>query len=215
MNSEPRTELADYVRALTEPIQHAENYVLRAPYPGGGPTAEVRVHRTLHASLLDQLATAVEPSSATQAGARGYESSPAARLDAIDMLRKIDRAASGWLVVLHVTVRTTTADNLRALVGAVPDDQATAAAKAAKRWVTWARIVTGWDVPAWRPNAPCPACDVRGSLRVRVDPMSAMCIEEGCETTWNEDDGGIAILAEYIRWINGEGADTGELQKVT
>lgn len=207
--TDPRTDLADAVSALVDPIRHAETYVLRAPYPGGPGAAEVRVHRTVHASLLDQLATAVEPSSATQAGARGYESSPSARLDAVDMLRRIAIDAGVWLIDLGLPPRGDTAGNLRALVGsAMTDEQLRNIARDAARWVTWARIVTGWDVPAYRPNVVCPACAVRGGLRLRVDPVSAACV--GCGATWGSD-AEIAVLAECI---NGERADTGELERI-
>lgn len=208
--TDARTELADAVSALVDPIRHAETYVLRAPYPGGPGGAEVRVHRTVHAPLLDQLARAIEPSSSAKAGSRGYESSPSARLDAIDMLRRIAIGAGVWLIDLGLPPPGDTAGNLRALVGADLDVSTLAAlARDATRWVTWARIVTGWDVPALRPNVVCPACSVRGGLRLRVDPVSAACVSANCGATWTTD-AEVAMLAECLR----DGADTGELERI-
>lgn len=219
-----RTQLAAHVHELVDPIEHAETHVLdpdgtegpmrvlrlRAPYPGGGPTKEIRVHRTRHPSLLDQLALAVEPST-TVGVARGYESSPSARLHAIDTLREIATDAARWLIDLGIPVRPAPADNLRALVGApMDDDELDAVVRDAQRWVTWARVVTGWDVPARRLREPCPACGLRGGIRVRVDPVSAAC---ECGATWRAEDGGIDVLARHIRWVNGE-HDTGELERI-
>ena len=215
MTSDPRTDLADAVSALVDPIRHAETYELRAPYPGGGPKQEIRVWRTTHPSLLDQLAAAIEPSGNGDGTARGYESAPSARLDAIDQLRRIAITAGMWLIDLHLTPRGNTADNLRALVGADTEgDQLHDLARDAQRWVIGARIVTGWDMPARRVAAPCMTCGGTGTLRARPEPLAAMCTH--CGQTWTAADGTIYALGEWVK-RSGRAADvtsTGELERI-
>jgi len=194
-----RTELADTIRALVDPYEHAETLHLRSPTPGG-PTTEIRIHRTHFPSLLNQLATAIEP--ARGAGtARGYESSPTARLDAIDRLTAIDHTSRQWCQDLHTPARNTTDANLRALVGATTtEDELDDLTRAARRWLTWARICTGWDTPPRRLREPCPACNHKGGLRVRIDDLNATCLE--CGNIWDRDT--IGLLGDYIRWHNNE-----------
>jgi hypothetical protein len=74
--------------------------------------------------------------------------------------------------------------------------------KTVRLWLTWARTLTGWDSPAFRPNVKCPACGMRGSLRVRLDRGTACCVEPNCYATWDQDT--IGILAQIIRTANGE-----------
>jgi hypothetical protein len=69
-----------------------------------------------------------------------------------------------------------------------------------KRWWTQARIVSGWDSPAWRPDNTCPVCDVRRSLRVNLSLQTALCVE--CREVW--DSTTIGLLAEHIRAENME-----------
>lgn len=214
MISDPRTDLADAVSALVDPIRHAETYELRAPYPGGGPRQEIRVWRTTHPSLLDQLAAAIEPSGNGDGTVRGYESSPSARIDAIDQLRRITIGAGMWLVDLGLTPRRNTADNLRALVGADIDHVVRNLARDAKHWVTGARIVTGWDSPARRVAAPCMTCGAADTLRARPEPLAAMCT--GCGQTWTAADGTIYALGEWVK-RSGQATDatsTGELERI-
>lgn len=70
-----------------------------------------------------------------------------------------------------------------------------------RRWWQQARIITGWDIPAFRPRATCPICDVQGSLRVKPD--GALCVE--CRSLWDASQ--IGLLAEHIR---SENDDEGE-----
>lgn len=69
-----------------------------------------------------------------------------------------------------------------------------------RRWWNQARIITGWDIPAFKPRATCPICDVTGSLRVKVD--GALCVE--CRSLW--DGSQIGLLAEHIRSEAGDDA---------
>lgn len=69
-------------------------------------------------------------------------------------------------------------------------------------WWTWARVVTGWDTPAFQPNNTCPLCGTRGTLRVRLEQQRATCINDACRETWDETN--IGLLADHIRSENGE-----------
>lgn len=215
--TDPRTDLADHVRALTEPIQHAESFTLRSAYPDGRAAQEFRVWRTIHPSLLDQLAAAVEPSGNGDGTVRGYESSPTARLDAIDQLRRIALGTGLWLIDLRLTPRGNTADDLRLLVGAtIDDDGLRNLARDAARWVTGARIVTGWEAPARTIAAPCMTCGAIGRLRARPEPLAALCT--ACGQTWTGADGTIYVLGEWVkrsrRPMAADVADTGELERI-
>jgi hypothetical protein len=75
-----------------------------------------------------------------------------------------------------------------------------------RRWWTQARIVTGWDSPAWRPDNTCPLCGVRGGLRVKLADQSGFCTE--CGETWTPET--IALLADHIRSENAEDRAEGE-----
>lgn len=198
--TDPRTDLADAVSALVDPIRHAETYELRAPYPGGGPKQEIRVWRTTHPSLLDQLAQAAQPSTsqAEAGGNRIPESRPPAALDPIHVLTVIERETAEWMHYLDIANRGDTAANLRALVGGMDTPQDLA--NAARSWVSQARIATGWDKPAYQPPAPCPvaSCGARHGLRVNLEAKTARCVE--CKTVWKDTDGTLQILAEHVRW---------------
>ncbi len=217
MTTDPRTQLADAVSALVDPIRHAQTYELRAPYPGGGPKQEIRVHRTEHPSLLDQLALAAIPAStaADGPGNRIPDSRPAASLEAIYVLTVIERETASWLDHLGLTSRGTLAADLRGLVG-VDVDHTTLKELAhdAHGWYSRARIATGWDTPAYQPPAPCPVigCGQRG-LRVQLEAKTARCIY--CKSTWKDADGSLQVLAEHVRWYTDKARrDTGELERI-
>lgn len=165
-------------------------------------------HSTQVPPLLDQLRQAVEPSSSSDRGKSSFGSRPSARLDAIDTLLKIDQAVDDWVVRrLGLQPRDTLDGNLRLLVGAAStlDDQPQwDLTREARRWATWARVTTGWEVPPFRPNNTCPLCATRGGLRVRVGDgvssyvSSAACVD--CGEAW--DPSTIGLLAEHIRAEN-------------
>jgi hypothetical protein len=168
-------------------------------------------HQTHVPPLLEQLQQALEPTT------RGTEpmgtvpgSRPSARIDAMDVYMRIDQAAYIWCKT-YVEQRRwdSLTDRLRALVGAAPnmeDDDQHSLARESRRWVTWAKVTTGWEVPARQPDNTCPLCATRGSLRVRVgngvtsNEASACCV--ACGEAW--DDSNIGLLAEHIRAENGD-----------
>jgi hypothetical protein len=183
--------LVEHVAALTEGNDHAETI--------DTDTRQRRRVVTHHASLLDQLSDAVEPSATAAEGTRsGYTSAPSARLDAIDRLLAIDAGAAMWLVRCRLPLGATTPDNLRRLTDHarwLTDDDLGALIADVRSWVAWARTVTGWDTPPWRPDAPCPACEHRGGLRVRLSSRTAVCVD--CGASWDTD--GVEALGNFVR----------------
>lgn len=199
----PLVTIADDVGQLVEAGLNAERFarydeVRRKHLPS-------KLHLTRHPSLLDQLRAAAQIGGTGSDGpmGAGYESRPAARIEAIDRLHAIDQDVDDWLVrKLNVHVqRDTLEDNLRALVGAASTLDSPGQHKLARevcRWLTWARVVTGWESAPWKPNAPCPMCEARGGLRVRLEDREAACLE--CGETW--DNTTIGLLADTLREAN-------------
>lgn len=187
------TDIADDIRDLTQPYKHEQPYDRIV----GGQVKPAK-HVTRHPSLIDQLRAAETAGRGSDGQVSGYESRPAARLEAIATLTQIDTEAATWITWRRHKLRPTTEDNLRAVVGIAtdlgPDDRSELAGEV-RRWLTWARVVTGWDSPPWRPNVPCPMCAVKGGLRIRLLEESAACLD--CGSVW--DKGTIGLLAEEIR----------------
>lgn len=213
-----RLELADYVRELTEPHTHAQHYEYavrdldgrRLPRPAPGTLN----HITRVPSLLGQLAVNDIPSAAADDGSRaGYASKPAARLEALAALADIDLAINRWIVDIgdqpaHLdTARAL--QQLHSMVVSADSVTRQAVEHDVRRWWTRARIVTGWDSPAWAPDNTCPSCGERGTLRVRLADHIGMCTYKGdeqhrreaCTATWDETT--IGLLADHIRAESG------------
>jgi hypothetical protein len=203
------THLLEFVQAvddLTRPRLNEEPF--RKVNEHG--TVIVDKHKTHVPPLLEQLLASLEPGGTGDTGRAIPASRPSARLDAMDVYRRIDQAVYQWAKT-YVEQRRwdPLPDRLRALVGVAPnieDDELHQLTREARRWVTWAKVTTGWEVPAMQPDNTCPLCVVRGSLRVRVGDgitsteASACCIN--CGESW--DDTNIGLLAEHIRSENGD-----------
>lgn len=189
-------KLADYIRELTEPHTHVEHYTVREH---GKWTP--RNHITRAPSLLAQLWDNDVPSSAAEEGPRpGFGSKPAARLDALDTATRIDIDAHRWLTDMGKTPPLDTIRAVQLLHSlTVSADEVTrrAVTSDVRRWWIRARVVTGWDAPAWTPDSTCPQCGERGTLRVRLADHIAMCVDDACRATW--DDATIGLLADHIR----------------
>lgn len=195
--------MPDLIRDLCDQTRHAEPYSLRR-----GKMLVNTAHITTVPPLLAQLAAAGEPSSSAEAGLpRPAASKPAARLDALDTLIRIDLAAARWV---RDWGEDDPGDTIRCvrMVGSLSvsagSSSAAAALKDVRRWWTWARVTTGWDLPAWQPANTCPLCGIRGTLRVRVVEKLGTCINDACRETWDETT--IGLLADHIRAENGEAA---------
>lgn len=205
-----RPDLADIVQELTATHTHREPYTVRTTTGW-----ETRHHTTRVPSLLEQLWNNDTPSQAAQDGPRpGYKSKPAGRLDAVDTAARIDLDASAWIRDLGETDHhTDTAACIRQLHAlAVGADKVTRDAIEAdiRRWWTRARIVTGWDSPAWEPDATCPSCAERGTLRVRLSDQIGMCTNDACRALW--EPATIGLLADHIRAESAAGRATRDAQ---
>lgn len=212
----------DWIADLTEPRRHREPYTAKRR-----GTTYTGYHITDVPSLIAQLCNAGRPSTGENVPT-AYTSRPAAHIEALDTLVGIDLEAARWVRDLgeddpadkvdHETGRqqhgSGTVACIRLLNGlhasAERCDSETPARlgcctrheieRDVRRWWVQARIVTGWDSPAWRPDNTCPMCGKRGGLRVRLVTSMALCIE--CRTTW--DALSIGLLAEHVRTENRE-----------
>ena len=160
--------IEDRVAALREPsTTHVTAWVLSEDRL----RLEPRPHVVEHPSLLEQLELAVSGTSGPASGAPGYESKPAIRVEALDTLASIEREAASFVrSILHHLVPGGVDQHLAFLVARAPtlraDDRRTLD-EFVLRWWARARVTTTWDSPAARPFVPCPACDRRGTIRVR------------------------------------------------
>lgn len=219
MTARPEPDIHDHVNELTRTHTHRERYEIR-----NGLEVWTRDHTTTVPALILQLLESSPASQASDNGSASFGSRPAARIEALDTVMLIDDEASRWLRRLgeddpgdkldkttgqHVAGSGTIAC-IRLLHGlhasATPcsrtrgRDCCTAhhIEHDIRRWWHQARITSGWDSPAWRPDNTCPVCDVRRSLRVNLGLQTAMCVE--CREVWDQTT--IGLLAEHIRAEN-------------
>lgn len=161
-------------------------------------TVEGRTYRVRHLPLLDQLAEVMEPGGIGADGHRVPASAPPARLDALDRYLAITYGVHVRLLDAGVRLERDLKVNMRRLVGVHwNDEELRRLDRETNRWLIWCRVLTGWETPAFIPNAKCPACGMRGTLRVRLDRATACCVEPGCDAVWNQDT--IKLLADHIR----------------
>jgi hypothetical protein len=197
MTTPPRSmDLVDYVRELTEPHQHREHFQVKR-----GRTWYGQDHVTRVPALLVQLGQAAPSSSGDERANSGYGSRPPSRLEALDTLTRIDLAAARWVKDLGEDDPADTVACVRLLGSLMPSaHQVTrqAVLRDVRRWWTQARVVTGIDSPAWKPDNTCPLCGVRGGIRIRLADRSGLCVE--CRETWTPET--IALLADHIRAEN-------------
>lgn len=197
MTRPPGMRLADYVRELIEPHTHREHYTVRVHGSWRG-----RDHVTKVPPLLAQLwANDVHSSSAEDGPRPGFASKPAARLEALDAAARIDVQASRWITDLGEQPRSLSTDDiirqLHGLAASADDVTRRAIERSVRSWWTQARIVTGWDSPAWSPDNTCPSCGERGTLKIRLAEHIGMCTAEECRATWEPET--IGLLADHIR----------------
>lgn len=188
------TDIHDWVRELTR------THIAQAEYQTDQGT---RWHYTTSPGLLTQLESAAPSSAGESRGSNGYASRPAARIDALDTLMTIDREASAWVRFLgHDDPGSTAAcvAKVGSLYPSATEQCQRNIARDAKSWWTQARITTGYDTAAWRPDNTCPLCGEKGTLRVKLAHHTAMCTS--CREVWEPDV--IALLADHIRAENCE-----------
>jgi hypothetical protein len=199
----PEYDIHDHIRELTTQHSHREPYYL------DGETRQLH-HWTKVPALVVQLEGArdILGSEGEQGGRGAPTSKPATRLEAIDMLALIRRESNAWLLDLGLTATPPdTTNRLHRLHGLYPStegEQRGRLERDVKSWWHQARIVTGWDMPAFKPRgATCPVCEKTGTLRVKVD--GALCVEATCRTIWDATE--VGLLAEHIRVEQEKGDD--------
>lgn len=187
--------LADLVDELTAWHTHVEHYAVREAGRWTGTDYRVKV-----APLILQLQFSAMPDNSGAGSSSAFGSRPAARLDAIDAARRIADEADDWLITLNQQVPHDVGDRVRRLASLAPTypHERGAITHAIRSWWIEARIATGWDTPAWRPDNTCPACGERGTLRVRLAEHLASCRD--CRATWDETT--IGVLADHVRTEN-------------
>jgi hypothetical protein len=195
-------QVCDDVGLLVEARIHTEPYFLwtRSRH------RKLEKHVTRHGSLLDQLRDQL-PASGTDddvdapIGAGGAEGRPPLAMDVLDVLLRIEAGTAAWVSVrLRRDLRETVEENLRLLVGTASrteDWELRDLARDVHRWRSWAATLTGWQSPPFVPNAPCPLCGRKGTLRINPDQKRGLCVE--CGATWEEADGSIGLLADQIK----------------
>ena len=131
---------------------------------------------------------------------------PIDRFDSLDAYEAINREARRLLTYLGGKDRGDITANLHGIIGRATsrtEEDQTYLASCAGQWVSRAMSVTGWLAPSFRPDNTCPLCAARNSLRIRgitVTEVHASCV--ACGSVWTPDS--IGVLAEHIRWENGE-----------
>jgi hypothetical protein len=207
MTSIHEPDIHDMVRELTEQHWHRE------PYPPARKGEPEGHYGTTVPALIVQLQGATDVLGPEgDSGSRGAPTSkPATRIEAVDTLALIAFEAGDWLYRFGLDSPTDIVKRLRRVHGAYPTTMTCRGATHkkssllgwcchrgwlehdVKRWWLQARITTGWDMPAFKPNASCPECNSKGTLRVKLD--GASCV--GCRFTW--DAAQVGFLGELIR----------------
>lgn len=214
----PELDVHDMVKELTAEHQHRERYDFR---PLKGPAIYGLHHATTVPALIHQL-TGATPASTSDDSGTGASSRPAARIEALDTLWLIDFEVNDWIYRLggkapgalvdkkaHTIPGSGIVRRLSRLHSLYPSTttcgntdhhsrrccQRGELEHAVSQWWQQARIVTGWDSTAWRPNNTCPACEKRRTLRIKLYLHAGLCV--ACRATWDEST--IGLLADHIR----------------
>lgn len=216
------TEIVGRVRARIDDLCRPRRTTTLqwVPVPGAVPPRLVQQSRTVTLPpLLVQLAGTL-PGGSSGRGSSSTEGRPPGSLVGVDTLRTIEREAR-YLAQRTLTLLTAeslpgvrlrmvpvrVSDSLQVLTayadqldrGSLLDLDA-----AVRRWWASARVATTWDSPALRPWVPCPACLVRGKLRVVDSPLVVLCLE--CHQSW--DGLTVGQLGEHMRIALSPAIDT-------
>lgn len=190
------TDIHDHVNELTSGRTH------RQPYTHG---TETRYHRTYVPALIDQLdSDCARPTN--EQGFAGYQSAAPLWLEPQDTVAWIDEQAANWLWRLAKTENLgDTKLSIRRLHGLWASQDVETKRRIEKdvrAWWTTARVVSGWDSVAWKPDNTCPLCGERRSLRIKLADQIGFCT--GCRECWTAET--IGLLADHIR-AESEGTD--------
>lgn len=215
-NTAPPKLAADHIRELTR--THITTTTVTRPvmrpipttganprlHPRWEPTNATRntLHHVTEPPLLEQLADAITGSSnrSDDDAARGAaRSKPAAHLEAIDALARIDRQARALAREHDVDNTGPLKDVLGRLAGALGHEPH----PRVRGWWATARMLSQHDAPPHRPHGvPCPSCWDTNTIRIRLDDELATCT--ACHETWDrtgeEDHGNLDVLARHVAW---------------
>lgn len=158
------------------------------------------VHMVVHPPLLDQIEQTVTGSTtAGQVFHAAYGSKPAGRLDSIDYLARIARQSKEMSLKYQIKLMP-----LRPRLILIAQALGAQPHPVVHSWWVSARVLTQHEGAAVALNAPCPReeCDKWGSLRVRLNPNLAICVN--CGGTWSEDTSDPVVsfgrLAIWVQW---------------
>ena len=199
--TKPPMIAADHIRELIDETTTTERIDRFVPVPNvttppwhiPGWTKIRETHATTHPSLIEQLRESTSQSKEGEYAGGAAKSKPAARLEALDVLARIERESRQLARDLDA-YRPHLYNRLSAIAGAIGNKEH----PIVKAWWIAARCATGWEQPAYQPDVPCPNmdCERRASLRIRIADEIAHCVK--CGTTWGPEQ--FATLGEYIRW---------------
>lgn len=190
---------ADHIRELVRPYSTHE--IVTQPVNG---TDTQRVHTVHHESLLQQLrnaghgSTNLSNSDATRSAAG---SKPAAHLEALDVLARIDRQSRNLALSVEAGDWPKLEDRLLAISGKVGGE----VHYRVRSWWVAARLTTHHDSPAMRPHGvPCLNCWELDTLRIRADDEIGSCTVCGevWDRTGEEGHGSLLTLADHVRWCS-------------
>ena len=192
MTTRPEMLAADHIRELTQRYTTTERITR-----DDGTT---QLHAVTHQPLLTQLRAATHGSTGLSDDNTGTRatSKPAAHLEAIDLLARIDRQSTDLADEHGIDEHGIDARliKLSGFIGHEPH-------RLVRAWWSAARVLTHWDSPAYRPHGtPCPQCWEVGTLRLRVDDELAHC--SGCAESWDStgdpDSRPLSLLAQHVKW---------------
>lgn len=199
MNANPaHLDIHDHVEQLVSHHTHREPYTHR-----NGAQLAIFTHLTMVPPLIDQLDEPQTTMRADNPGGSGYKGGSGMSIEAIDTLMFIDDEAARWVRKLGEDDPGDTKACIRrvhALHASQPADVKADIERAVKRWWSQARITSGWDSPAWRPDNTCPVCEQRRALRIKLADQMGYCVE--CRSMWLPEE--IGLLADWIRLENAE-----------
>lgn len=207
-------DIHQIIRQLCDYYTHREPYTHET-----NGTTWATVHITQVPPLITQL-TEANPAATGELHGTKPASRPTANIDALDTYTHIDLGAARWVRDLGEDDPPDTIACIRKLYSLAASAHHCGRAKATtdpktrkvtccavhdierdiRHWWTQARIISGWDTPAWAPNNTCPMCNERRTLRIRPDDQTAMCTN--CRETWDRTN--IGLLAEHVRQENGD-----------
>lgn len=202
----PLEEIVACVDELADPRQHTATSHIWV-----NRNKKLRRHITVQPGLMTQLYEAIMPGSGEAEGRTALSSRPPLALEAMSKHVEITAAVTWWCWELRVDLRDSVESNMRALIGAaatLDTERQKSLARDARRWRNWCAVLTGWEQVVAPRGVPCPVveCGKTGTLRINLTTKSAFCNNPDrdsdgnriCSAVWDEEDGSIAVLADYI-----------------